>query len=249
MDRVSTAGYALGYLGGGLLLVASRGDDRASPTLRARGRRGRLAGRVPDGCGVVGGVFYPDLPQRPQSRRAGWKRTKLFRANPIRVGFGRLKETFGEVRQYRDLSVYLVAYWFFIDGIHSIPRLATIYGASLNIDSGALIGGIIVSQFVGIPFTFAFGSLANRIGAVRGIYVGLVGYVGITVLAMFVSTGWHFFALAVWVGMLQGRNPGALPVGVLEDGAESEIVGVFQLLQRVREGRGHTGTGFVCAGG
>ena len=82
--------------------------------------------------------------------------------------------------------------------------MATIYGASLNIDSGALIGGIIVSQFVGIPFTFAFGFLAGRIGAVRGIYVGLVGYLGITILAMFVTTGWHFFALAVGVGVLQG---------------------------------------------
>jgi MFS transporter, UMF1 family len=125
-------------------------------------------------------------------------------ANPVWVGFGRLRETFGEMRQYRDLVVFLVAYWFFIDGIHSIPKLATIYGASLDIGSGALLGGIVVSQFVGIPFTFAFGSLAGRIGPMRGIYIGLAAYTVLTFLAVFVSKGWHFYALTAGVGVLQG---------------------------------------------
>ena len=203
VDRVSTAGYALGYVGGGLLLVI-----HAAMIVRPQffgladaGAASRVAFLTVAVWWVVFSIpIFRNVPEPPRRLEAD----ETLGANPIRVGFGRLRETFGEVRQYRDLSLYLVAYWFFIDGIHSIPKLATIYGASLNIDSGALIGGIIVSQFVGIPFTFAFGFLAGRIGAVRGIYVGLVGYVGITVLAMFVTTGWHFFALAVGVGILQG---------------------------------------------
>ncbi len=203
VDRVSTAGYALGYVGGGLLLVI-----HAAMIVRPQffgladaGAASRVAFLTVAVWWVVFSIpIFRNVPEPPRRLEAD----ETLGANAIRVGFGRLRETFGEVRQYRDLSLYLIAYWFFIDGIHSIPKLATIYGASLNIDSGALIGGIIVSQFVGIPFTFAFGALAGRIGAVRGIYVGLVGYVGITVLAMFVTTGWHFFALAVGVGILQG---------------------------------------------
>lgn len=203
VDRVSTAGYALGYVGGGLLLVV-----HAAMILRPQffgladvGAASRVAFLTVAVWWMVFSIpIFRNVPEPPRRLEAD----ETLGANPIRVGFARLRETFGEIKQYRDLSIYLLAYWFFIDGIHSIPKLATIYGASLNIDSGALIGGIIVSQFVGIPFTFAFGSLAGRIGAMRGIYVGLLGYVGITVLAMFVSTGWHFFALAVGVGMLQG---------------------------------------------
>ena len=203
VDRVSTAGYALGYVGGGLLLVV-----HAAMIVRPQffgladaGAASRVAFLTVAVWWLVFSIpIFRNVPEPPRRLEAD----ETLRVSPIRAGFGRLKETFGEIRQYRDLFVYLIAYWFFIDGVHSIPKLATIYGASLNIDSGALIGGIIVAQFVGIPFTFAFGALAGRIGAVRGIYVGLVGYVVITVLAMFVSTGWHFFVLAAGVGVLQG---------------------------------------------
>ncbi|CAN5608384.1 MFS transporter [soil metagenome] len=203
VDRVSTAGYALGYVGGGILLVvhAAMIVQPQFFGLADAGAASRVAFLTVAVWWVVFSIpIFRDIPEPPRRLEA----EETLGANPVRVGFRRLKETFGEVRQYRDLFVYLVAYWFFIDGVHSIPKLATIYGASLDIGNSALIGGIIVAQFVGIPFTFAFGALAGRIGAMRGIYVGLVGYVVITVLAMFVATGWHFFVLAVGVGILQG---------------------------------------------
>lgn len=203
IDKASTAGYALGYVGGGLLLVVN-----AVMILRPQlfgladaGAASRVAFLTVAVWWVVFSIpIFRRVPEPP--RRI--EENEMPGANPVRAGFSRLRETFGEIKQYRDLSIFLVAYWFFIDGVHSIPRLAIIYGASLDIGNGALIGGIVVSQFVGIPCTFAFGALAGRIGAKRGIYMGLFGYIGITVLAMFVSTGWHFFALAGGVGVLQG---------------------------------------------
>ncbi|HZY65699.1 MAG: MFS transporter [Actinomycetota bacterium] len=203
VDQVSTAGYALGYVGGGILLLVHA----------AMISRPQLFGLADAGVAVRVAfvtvalwwlIFSIPLFRRVSEPPRRLEEDESIGANPVRIGLRRLRETFGEVRQYRDLFVFLVAYWFFIDGIHSIPKLATIYGASLGIGNSALLGGIIVSQFVGIPFTFAFGSLAGRIGAIRGIYVGLVGYTVIAVLAMFVSTGWHFYVLAAGVGVLQG---------------------------------------------
>lgn len=203
VDRASTAGYALGYVGGGLLL-AVHAVMLLNPQLFGLADAGAASRVAFLSVAVWWAVFSIPIFRRVPEPPRRIEEDEIPGANPIRVGFGRLKETFSEVRQYRDLSIFLVAYWFFIDGVHSIYRLATIYGASLGIGSGSLIGGIIVAQFVGIPCTFAFGFLADRIGAKRGIYVGLFGYLVITILAMFVATGWHFFALAAGVGMLQG---------------------------------------------
>ena len=203
VDQVSAAGYALGYVGGGLLLVV-HAVMISRPQLFGLADAGAASRVAFLTVAVWWVVFSVPLFRRVPEPPRRIERDETAGSNPVRIGFARLGETFREIRQYRDLSIYLVAYWFFIDGIHSIQALAAIYGADIGIDNSALISAIVVSQFVGIPCTFAFGTLAARIGARHGIYVGLVGYTGITVLAMFITTAWHFFVLAAGVGMLQG---------------------------------------------
>lgn len=203
VNRVSTAGYALGYLGGGILLVL-QAVMITRPELFGLADAG-VASRVAFVTVAVWWLVFSiplfrHVTEPPRRLEEG----ESIGTNPVRVGFGRLRETLGEVRQYRDLFTFLVAYWFFIDGVHSIQRLAAVYGAQIGIDTGALIGALVVAQFVGIPFSFAFGALADRIGARRGIYTGLTGYIAVTLLAMFVTQAWHFFVLAAGVGMLQG---------------------------------------------
>ena len=90
------------------------------------------------------------------------------------------------------------------DGIGTIVRMAAIYGTELGIGRGALIGSILIVQFVGVPFSFLFGALASRIGARRAIYLGLAVYAGISLLGFFMRTAVHFLVLAVLVGMVQG---------------------------------------------
>jgi UMF1 family MFS transporter len=83
-------------------------------------------------------------------------------------------------------------------------RMAAAFGTEIGLDSGPLIAAILLVQFVGIPFSFLFGSIAGKVGAKRAVLAGLVVYTGIAVLAYFTRTATHFFALAVLVAMVQG---------------------------------------------
>ena len=98
----------------------------------------------------------------------------------------------------------LLAFLIYNDGIGTIMRMATIYATELKIDQGSTIASILIVQFVGIPFAFLFGMLADRIGAKRSIALGLVVYVGICVVGYFMTTGTHFLILAILVGTVQG---------------------------------------------
>jgi UMF1 family MFS transporter len=98
----------------------------------------------------------------------------------------------------------LVAFLLYSDGIQTIIRMSAIYGAEIGIDTNARIAAFVLVQFVGIPFTFVFGALAGRVGVKPALYLGLGTYIGICLLAYFMSTTLHFFALALLVGMVQG---------------------------------------------
>jgi UMF1 family MFS transporter len=126
------------------------------------------------------------------------------RLNSFRVGFGRLMQTFRELRRYRQAMLFLIAFWLYSDGIGTIIKMATIYGREIGIGQTDLIGALLLVQFVGIPCTFAFGALADRLGAKGGLYVALGVYSTITVLGFFMTEAWQFWLLAVAVGTVQG---------------------------------------------
>jgi len=116
----------------------------------------------------------------------------------------RLGETFRELRGFRQAFVFLLAFLIYNDGIQTIIKIATAYGTELGIGQGALITAILLVQFVGIPFSFLFGSLAGKIGAKPAVFLGLAAYTVISVLGYFMRTATHFFVLAGLVGMVQG---------------------------------------------
>ncbi len=98
----------------------------------------------------------------------------------------------------------LLAFLIYNDGIGTIIRMATVYGAELKIDQGAMIASILIVQFVGIPFSFLFGMLASKIGAKQSVLLGLVVYTGICLVGYSMRTATHFLMLAILVGMVQG---------------------------------------------
>lgn len=234
VDRVSTAGYALGYFGGGILLVINA-IMIAMPERLGLGDRG-FAVRVVFLTVAAWWLLFslPLFLKVPEPARR-LEADEGPRQNPVRVGARRLRETFSELRQYRHAFKFLLAYWLFIDGIHSIQKLAAVYGYEIGIDQNALIGALIVAQFVGIPFTFAFGALAARIGPKRGIYLGLIAYTFITGFAYFVTEAWQFWALAFAVGMVQGGTQGlsrSLYASMIPKAKSSEFFSFFSIFEK-----------------
>ena len=116
----------------------------------------------------------------------------------------RLASTFRQVRRYRQLLLFLVAFWLYNDGIGTIARMATVYGDEVGIGRNHLITALILTQVIGVPCTFGFGRLARVLGTKRSILVGLGVYGLISVGGYFMQTALHFYILAGVVGMVLG---------------------------------------------
>jgi UMF1 family MFS transporter len=125
-------------------------------------------------------------------------------ANPVRVAFTRLAETFRALRGYKQAFLMLLAFLIYNDGIGTIIRMATVFGTELGIPTGTMITAIVLVQFVGVPCAFLFGALAGKIGAKRSVFIALAVYVLIAILGYRMQTGRDFLLLAVGVGLVQG---------------------------------------------
>ncbi len=196
IDYVSSRGYALGYLGGGLLLAVNIAMIQLLP--------GTLGARLSFlSVAFWWGIFTVPLLRlvpEPPANTAGIG----VGLNPVRAAFRRLGDTLRHLRQYRQLFLFLVAFWLYNDGIGTIIKMATIYGAEIGIGRMDLIGALLLTQFVGIPFSLLFGKFGGRIGIKRAIMLGLGWYTLIAIAGYFMSAAWHFWALAFAVGMVQG---------------------------------------------
>jgi UMF1 family MFS transporter len=203
MDQVSTKGYALGYLGGGLLLAVNLGMIMAPqyfflPNSEIAVRASFVT------VGLWWAIFSVPLLRRVGEPKAAW--TSGESANPLRAGLQRLQRTFHDIRRYRELLKFLIAFWIYNDGIGTIIKMATIYGAEIGIGQSDLIGALLLTQFVGVPFSLLFGKLAKRFGAKPSIYVALGVYTMISLAGYFMSQAWHFWLLAGMVGLVQGGS-------------------------------------------
>lgn len=229
LDRVSAFGYALGYLGGGLLFLvnvlmvqkpqwfgladASQAVQMSFVTVAAWW----LLFTIP----MMRRVREPERGPHPGFAQA------------VRVGFRELADTFTHMRQYRVVLLFLLAYWFYIDGVNTIMKMAVNYGTALGLDTGKLLTALLVTQFVGFPAALLFGWLGNRIGPRRGILIGLAVYAGITVYAYFLDTEAEFFALAVAVGLVQGGVQSlsrSLFGRLVPEGKNAEFFGFYNMM-------------------
>jgi len=237
MDRVSTAGYALGYVGGGLLLALNLAWIQkpewfflpSGPDLTPA--QATLPTRLAFVSVAIWWLVFsiPLFRQVPEPAPTGDGRID------IRGAFRELGATFRRMGQFRQAALMLVAFLIYNDGIGTIIRMATIYGTELGIGTGALIAAIMIVQFVGIPFAFLFGGFASRIGAKRAIFVGLVVYAGISVLGYYMTNATHFFILALLVGMVQGGTQAlsrSLFASLIPKDRSAEFFGFFAVVEK-----------------
>jgi UMF1 family MFS transporter len=242
IDRVSTAGYALGYVGGGLLLAlnlawiqrpawfglpAGPGLSEDEATLPAR-----LAFVSVAIWWILFSLpLFRVVPEPPARIETDERRGQ----SPVPVAFLRLAETFRELRGYRQAFLMLLAFLIYNDGIQTIIKMATAYGTEIGIGQSALIGAILVVQFVGIPCSFLFGMVAGRIGAKRALFFGLLAYTAISLLGYFMRTATHFYVLAGLVGMVQGGTQAlsrSLFASMIPPHKSGEFFGFFSVFEK-----------------
>lgn len=201
IDQVSTRGYAMGYLGGGLLLAVNLAMIMLSPDhLTALMTRISLAS-VAIWWLLFAIPLWKNVPEPARQIYEG-----ELDSNPFTAGFKRLAVTFKEIKKFKELFKFLVAFWLFNDGIGTIIKMATIYGKEIGIGQTDLIGALLMVQFVGIPFSFAFGWLAKKIGTKRSIYISLSVYFLISIGGYFMESAIHFWILGFAVALVQGGS-------------------------------------------
>lgn len=200
IDKVSAAGFAWGYVGGGILLAINllmimKYDWFSIPNATVASQLAFAS------VGIWWFVFSLPLFKHIQDeKKVTLKRERSY----VAIGFSRVATTFREIRQYKQLLIFLLAFWMYNDGISTIIKMATIYGRDINIDSNSLIIALLITQFVGIPCTFFFGWFAQKITAKKALLFALYIYLGIVVLGYFMSSALHFYILAILVGFVQG---------------------------------------------
>jgi MFS transporter, UMF1 family len=242
VDRVSTAGYSLGYLGGGILLAlnlawiiapgafglpSGDGLSPAQATLPVR-----LAFLSVSIWWIVFSIpLFRHVAEPPIRLEANERPGE----SAIRVAFARLRETFGELRGHRDAFLMLLAFFIYSDAIGAIIRMATSYGATLGLERDTMIAAILLTQIVGFPFAIVFGVAATRLGTKPLIFVGIGVYMAISMLGFFMTTATHFLILAGLVGTVQGGTQAlsrSLFATLVPRHKTGEFFGFFGVIER-----------------
>jgi UMF1 family MFS transporter len=231
LDRVSTAGYAIGYLGGGVMLAINllMIQQPAMFGLADAGVGTRVSLAA---VGLWWLVFtLPLMLKVPEPRALAGAPGNVSVIDGVRHLMG----TFRELRKYRHALLFLLAFFVYNDGIQTMIKMAAIYGDTIGLDSGAMITALLLTQFIGVPAAFAFGALADRIGAKAAVYLGLGVYILIAALGYYMKTSFHFFALAILVGLVQGGTQAlsrSLFASMIPRQKSSEFFAFFGVFER-----------------
>ncbi len=199
IDSVSAFGYSLGYLGGGILFTINvlmfqfpHLFGFADGTAGVRASFPLVA--------VWWAVFAVPLFVLVKDR------------NPAAVGFGtaigkgiaQLWQTLKEIKKHKNVVLFLLSYWVYIDGVHTIIVMAIDYGMAIGLAAKDLIAALLLTQFIGFPAALGFGKLASRLNAKIGIFIALAAYCATSIYGYFMDSALEFYLLAGIVGLVQG---------------------------------------------
>ena len=229
VDAVSSLGFGIGYLGGGLLFLVNV-FMYLKPELFG----------IPDGATAIKLSFLsvavwwavftiPLILFVPEPKNY----ENIDFNNAIRMGWVQLVQTFKEIRNMKVVGTFLLAYWFYIDGVDTIIRMAVDYGMSLNFPGESLIIALLIVQFVAFPAALIYGWLASKIGAKTGIMVGITAYSFITLLGYFMTEAWHFYVLAILIGLFMGGIQAlsrSLYTRIIPPDKSAEFFGFYNML-------------------
>ena len=229
VDVVSSLGFGLGYLGGGLLFLVNV-FMYLKPEIFG----------IPDGATAIKLSFLsvavwwavftiPLILFVPEPKNYDTVDYK----NAVRMGWIQLVQTFKEIRNMKVVGTFLLAYWFYIDGVDTIIRMAVDYGMSLNFPGESLIIALLIVQFVAFPAALIYGWLASKIGTKTAIMVGIIAYSFITLLGYFMTEAWHFYVLAILIGLFMGGIQAlsrSLYTRIIPPAKSAEFFGFYNML-------------------
>ena len=199
VDFVSSLGYSLGYIGGGLLFLLNVLMYISPSTFG-----------LADGVAAVKvsylmvGIWWAvfSLPLIIFVKEPKGERLSLFTA--VHDGFSQIRRTLGALGRLRNTGLFLVAYWCYIDGVDTIIRMATDYGTAIGFSSESMIVALLITQFVAFPSAILYNIFGHKVGIRKALLVAVGGYSVIAVLGFFMTEEIHFYLLACCIGLFQG---------------------------------------------
>ncbi len=200
IDQISSLGYGLGYLGGGLLL-AFNVFMTLKPQLFGLADATQAVKAAFVSVALWWGVFalftFAWVPSAPKPARAS-----VF--SHIKAGWRQFISTLKRIRRLKTAFIFLLAYWCYIDGVDTIVRMAVDFGMSIGFQRNDLIKALLITQFIGFPSAIMFGQLGKYWGVRRAIYLALGIYIAVTLWGAFMTSPWEFYLLAAVIGLVQG---------------------------------------------
>lgn len=233
IDYVSSLGFSMGYLGGGLLFLI----NVLMTLMPERFGLADAASAVRFSFLTValwwGGFSVLTILWVPETREGKEPEASLINLKVILEGFKQFFETLKRIRKLKTVALFLLAYWFYIDGVDTIIRMAVDYGLSLGFESNDLIVALLIVQFVGFPAALFFGRLGEKWGTKKSIYLAIFIYMGITIWGAMMTEKYEFYVLAVAVGLVQGGIQAlsrSYYARLIPRGQEAEYYGFYNML-------------------
>jgi UMF1 family MFS transporter len=201
IDYVSSLGFSMGYLGGGLLflinvLMTLMPQKFGLPDAAAAVRFSFISVALWWGMFTIFLISWVPEPRTDTPLSSG--------ENAVTAGFHQLATTFKKIRHLKIVFLFLLAYWFYIDGVDTIIRMAVDYGLSLGFESNDLILALLLVQFVGFPAALAFGKLGQKWGVRKAIFLAIGIYMCIVIGGTMMTRKEEFYILAISIGLVQG---------------------------------------------
>ena len=228
-ERVSAYGYALGYLGGGLLFALFVVMTLYPETFGFTGAA-QVVQLAFLGVALWWTLFAVPIALWVREKRGNGERSA---SDAVRAAFRELVSTIRHIRSLRETFLFLLAYWFYIDGVDTIVRMAVDYGLSIGFPASSLMVALLITQFIGFPAALVFGRLGSRWGAKRGILLAIGIYMLVIVGASQMDRVEEFYALAVAIGLVQGGIQAlsrALFASFVPPGRTAEFFGFFNMV-------------------
>jgi UMF1 family MFS transporter len=238
IDQVSSKGYALGYIGGGLLLLINVIMIFVGPSLlpnMSEEQATMLMMRLSLSSVAVWWAAFSIPIFRRVMEPARMAETSEIGQSVLAVGFKRFFTSLKEISKFRDLFWFLLTFFVYANGIGTIITMAVAFGSDLGFGTMILIGTLLMVQFVAAPFAIWFGKLAKKIGVKQAITLSLVVYTMIAIIGYFMSKEWHFLLLGFGVAMVQGGSQAlsrSLVGQLMPKSKTAEFYGFFSVFEK-----------------